>query len=415
MPQIRHLRWWLAGLLLAATVINYLDRQTLSVLAPLLRDLFQMSNTEYSRIVFAFLLAYTFMQSGSGRILDWLGTRRGFSLTILWWSVAAMLHAAANSALHFGLCRFLLGLGEAGNWPGGVKAVSEWFPARERAFAIGLFNSGSCLGAVVAPPLVSWIALTWSWRAAFLLTGALGFLWLAAWLVLYRRPEEHPWVTEEERAHILSGAEAAEVGKVRWMELFRFRQAWGLVLARMLADPVWWFYVFWLPEYLRRERNFSLAMIGYFAWIPFLTADVGNFIGGGMSSWLVKRGWPVLRARKVVMFASAAVMIAGLPAVLTASPALALGLISLATLAYSSWAANVLTLPADLFSGNIVASVSGLSGTGAGLGGMTFMLVVGVVVDRFSYVPVFSAAALMPLAAATIILLGITGAVVQKE
>jgi len=417
MPQIRHLRWWLAGLLLAATVINYLDRQTLSVLAPLLRDLFQMSNTEYSRIVFAFLLAYTFMQSGSGRILDWLGTRRGFSLTILWWSVAAMLHAAANSALHFGLCRFLLGLGEAGNWPGGVKAVSEWFPARERAFAIGLFNSGSCLGAVVAPPLVSWIALTWSWRAAFLLTGALGFLWLAAWLVLYRPAREHPWLTPQERAHVFSDAraEAAPARPVRWVELFRYRQAWGLVLARMLADPVWWFYVFWLPEYLRRERNFSLAMIGYFAWIPFLTADVGNFIGGGMSSWLVKRGWPVLRARKVVMFASAAVMIAGLPAVLTASPALALGLISLATLAYSSWAANVLTLPADLFSGNIVASVSGLSGTGAGLGGMTFMLVVGVVVDRFSYVPVFSAAALMPLAAATIILLGITGAVVQKE
>jgi len=424
MPQIRRLRWWIAGLLLAATVINYLDRQTLSVLAPLLRDLYHMSNTDYSRVVFAFMLAYTFMQSGSGRILDWLGTRRGFSLTIAWWSVAAMLHAAANSALHFGMYRFLLGLGEAGNWPGGVKAVSEWFPARERAFAIGLFNSGSCLGAVVAPPLVSWIALTWSWRAAFLLTGALGFLWLVAWLMLYRRPEEHPWITPQELAHIrwdkppgLSGDKTGVLSycRVRWVELFGYRQAWGLVLARMLADPVWWFYVFWLPEYLRRERDFSLAMIGYFAWIPFLTADVGNFIGGGLSSWLVKRGWPVLRARKVVMFVSAAVMIVGLPAVLTSNPAWALALISLATLAYSSWAANVLTLPADLFPRGVVASVSGLSGTGAGLGGMTFMLVVGVVVDRFSYVPVFTAAALMPLAAATIILGSIQRAVDQKE
>lgn len=413
-PRIRHLRWWLAGLLLAATVINYLDRQTLSVLAPLLRDLFGMSNTDYSRVVFAFMLAYTLMQSGSGRILDWLGTRRGFSLTILWWSAAAMLHAAAGSALGLGLCRFLLGLGEAGNWPGGVKAVSEWFPARERAFAIGLFNSGSCLGAVVAPPLVSWIALTWSWRAAFLLTGALGFVWLAAWLALYRRPEEHPWVTAEERAHILGGAEEVEAGRVRWVELFRYRQAWGLVLARMLADPVWWFYVFWLPEYLRRERDFSLAMIGYFAWIPFLTADAGNFVGGGLSSWLVKRGWPVLRARKTVMFASAAVMMVGLPAVLTSSGGGAVALISVATLAYSSWAANILTLPADLFPKGIVASVSGLSGTGAGLGGMAFMLIVGAVVDRFSYVPVFTAAAVMPLAAAGIILLTVTRAAAQK-
>jgi len=422
MPRIRHLRWWLAGLLLAATVINYLDRQTLSVLAPLLRDLYHLSNTDYARIVFAFMLAYTLMQAGSGRIMDWLGPRRGFSLTIVWWSVAAMLHAVANSALHFGLFRFLLGLGEAGNWPGGVKVVSEWFPARERAFAIGLFNSGSCLGAVVAPPLVTWIALTWGWRAAFLLTGALGFMWLAAWLILYRRPEEHPWVTPEELEHIqwdrppgLSKHKAGALSYVRWLDLFRYRQAWGLVLARMLADPVWWFYVFWLPEYLRRERGFSLAMIGYFAWIPFLTADAGNFVGGGLSSWLIKRGWPLLRARKVVMFASAAVMLAGLPAVLTSSPAWAVALISLATLAYSSWAANILTLPADLFPRGVVASVSGLSGTGAGIGGMTFTLVVGEVVDRFSYLPVFTAAALMPLVAAAIILLSIHRPVDQNE
>lgn len=407
MPQIRYLRWWVAGLLFLATIINYMDRQTLSVLAPTLRDQFHMSNTDYSRIVFAFLLAYTFGQSGSGKIMDWLGTRRGFSLAMAWWSVAAMLHATANSILHFGLFRFLLGLGEAGNWPGGVKAVSEWFPARERAFAIGLFNSGSCLGAVVAPPLVAWIALQWSWRAAFLFTGSLGFLWLALWLALYRLPGEHPWITRQERQHIASNSGALEQAKVPWVRLFGYRQVWGLVLARMLSDPVWWFYVFWLPEYLRRERNFSLAMIGYFAWIPFLTADAGNFVGGGISSYLIKRGWPVLRARKTVMFISAAVMLAGLPAVLTGSPTLAVALISLATLAYSSWAANILTLPADLFPHDVVASVSGLSGTGAAIGGMIFTLVIGVVVDHFSYLPVFTAAALMPLVAASILLWGV--------
>ena len=407
MPQIRHLRWWVAGLLFLATIINYVDRQTLSVLAPSLRDQFRMSNTDYSRVVFAFLLAYTFGQSGSGKIMDWLGTRRGFSLTMVWWSVAAMLHATANSVLHFGLFRFLLGLGEAGNWPGGVKAVSEWFPARERAFAIGLFNSGSCLGAVVAPPLVAWIALEWSWRAAFLFTGSLGFLWLALWLALYRLPGEHPWITRQEREYIERNSGAAEGTKVRWVELLGYKQVWGLVLARMLSDPVWWFYVFWLPEYLRRERNFSLAMIGYFAWIPFLTADAGNFVGGGISSYLIKRGWPVLRARKTVMFTSAAVMLVGLPAVLTGSPVLAVALISLATLAYSSWAANILTLPADLFPHAVVASVSGLSGTGAAIGGMIFTLVIGVVVDHFSYLPVFTAAALMPLGAASILLWGV--------
>lgn len=410
MPQIRYLRWWIAGLLFLATVINYVDRQTLSVLAPVLREQFHMSNTDYSRIVFAFLLAYTFMQSGSGRLMDWLGTRRGFSLTIAWWSVAAMLHTAANSILHFGIFRFLLGLGEAGNWPGGVKTVSEWFPTKERAFAVGLFNSGSCLGAVLAPPLVAWIALHWSWRVAFLWTGSLGFLWLALWLILYRLPRDHPWITLEEREHIRSNAgvsRPAKRNRIRWLDLFQYKQVWGLVLARMLTDPVWWFYAFWLPEYLKSERHFSLAMIGYFGWIPFLTADAGNFVGGGLSSYLVRRGWRVLAARKTTMFGSAAVMLVGIPAVLTGSPALALVLISVATLAYSSWATNILTLPADLFPNEVVASVSGLSGTGAGIGGMIFTLMTGVVVDRFSYVPVFTAAAVLPLVAASIVLWGV--------
>ncbi|MCW5978187.1 MAG: MFS transporter [Bryobacteraceae bacterium] len=403
-----HLRWWIAGLLFLATIINYVDRQALSVLAPLLRDEFGMSNTDYSRIVSAFMLAYLIMQTGSGRLMDWVGTRAGFSLCIAWWSAAAMLHAAARSALSFGLFRFLLGLGEAGNWPGGVKAVSEWFPARERAFAIGFFNSGSTLGAVIAPPLVAWLAIHYGWGNAFLITGALGFVWLALWLPLYRTPDRHPWITAPELDHIRSGRESAGLAeRIRWVRLFSYRQVWGLVLGRMLADPVWWFYVFWLPEYLKRERQFSLAMIGYFAWIPFLGATVGCLVGGAASGWLIRRGMPVLRARKTVMFASAVLMMSGIPAVLATDANVAIALITVATFAYSTWAANILTLPADLFPPGIVASVSGLSGTGAATGGMVFTLVIGAVVDRFSYLPVFTAAGLMPLAAFALIAWGV--------
>jgi len=403
-----HLRWWIAGLLFLATVINYVDRQCLSVLAPVLRDEFGMTNADYSRIVSAFMLAYLIMQTGSGRLMDWLGTKAGFAVCILWWSAAAMLHAAARSAVQLGLFRFLLGLGEAGNWPGAVKAVSEWFPARERAFAIGLFNSGSTVGATVAPPLVAWLALGYGWRNAFLITGALGFFWLVLWLVLYRRPQEHPWLRPAELEWIRSGQEQARLGeRIRWRSLFGYREVWGLVLGRMLADPVWWFYVFWLPEYLKRERDFSLAMIGYFAWIPFLAADIGNLTGGALSGMLLKRRVPVLRARKAVMLVCALLMLAGIPAVRVGEAWAAVALISLVTFAYSAWAANILTLPADLFPPQIVASVSGLSGTGAAAGGMIFTLITGYVVDRFSYLPVFTAAGLMPLASFALIAWGV--------
>jgi len=401
------LRWFIISLLFLATVINYVDRQTLSVLAPVLRDQFEMSNTDYSRIVFAFLLAYMIMQSGSGRLMDWLGTRLGMTLTVAWWSVAAMLHAAAGSVFSFGVFRFLLGMGEAGNWPGGVKVVSEWFPAKERAFATGFFNSGATFGAIIAPPLVTWIALHWGWRPAFLLTGGLGFLWVVLWILCYQTPQRHRWLRESERGYILSGQppeDSASTPKAPWASLLCYRQVRGLVLARMTSAPVWWFYVFWLPEYLKRERHFSMAMIGYFAWIPFLTADIGCLTGGAVSGWLIRRGCPVLKARKIVMSVSMALMLSGIPAVLTASPVAAVALISLATFAYSNWAPNVLTLPADIFPKTIVASVSGLSGTGAALGGMLFTLMIGKVVDHFSYLPVFLAAGLLPLVALWFIL-----------
>jgi MFS transporter, ACS family, hexuronate transporter len=404
------LRWGIVSLLFFATVINYLDRQALSLLAPVLRDTFGISNTDYSRIIFAFLLAYMIMQAGSGRMMDWLGTRKGFSITIVFWSIAAMLHAAANSALFFGFSRFLLGLGEAGNWPGAVKAISEWFPVRERAAAIGFFNSGSIVGALIAPLIIPWVALQFGWRAAFLVTGACGFLWLIPWLLIYRLPHQHPWISASELELIREPESAGgdeRTPPVRWQSLLKRRDVWSLVFGRMFADPVWWFYVFWLPEYLKRERGFSMEMIAYFAWIPFLTAGIGSLVGGAASGWLIRRGWPVLRARKATMLFCTGGMLAGIPAVLTGNSFLALAMISTVTFAYSAWASNILALPADIYEKTIVATASGISGTGAALGGMAFTLATGFAVDHFSYVPIFFAAALMPFAAISILHWGI--------
>jgi MFS transporter, ACS family, hexuronate transporter len=406
----RHLRWWIAAILFASSVINYVDRQTLSVLAPVLRDRFGMSNTDYSHVVFAFLLAYMLGQVGSGRLIDRLGTRFGFTCTMAFWSGAAMLHSLAGSTGALGVCRFLLGLGEAGNWPGAVKAVSEWFPRKERAFATGIANAGSTLGAVLAPPVVAWIALGWGWRAAFLFTGALGFLWLLVWLAWYRLPAEHPRLSLEERRLIEDGEETSSAGvggQMRWGALLLRRQAWGLILARFFCEPVWWFYVFWLPEYLKRTRGFSLVEIGRFSWIPFLACGVGSFLGGAMSGGLIERGFDTLTGRKIVLVASTVVMLAGLPAVYASTPTGCLALISLTVFAYGCWSPNILALAADMFPSRVVASMCGLAGAAAALGGMLFTLITGAVVDRFSYTPIFVAASLMPLVAAGFVMWGV--------
>jgi ACS family hexuronate transporter-like MFS transporter len=418
--RFKRLRWLIATLLFIATVINYIDRQTLSIAIPVIRDELGITNSDYSRIVFSFLLAYTIMQVVSGKLIDRLGTKKGFSLFISWWSTASLLHVFANTVFGFGFFRFLLGMGEAGNWPGAVKAIAEWFPPKERALAAGFFNSGSSIGAVLAPPLISWIIIARGWREAFVITGALGFVWLAAWLYLYQVPELHPRITDAELSEITEGRDPSAVAagnELRWIDLFRYRQLWGLLMARILSDPVWWFYVFWLPEYLKRQRSFSIAMIGMFGWIPFLFADLGNFVGGGASSFLIKRGWGVGRARKTVMCISAGAMIAGIPAVLTSNVIYSLALISVVTLAYSSWAANLITLPTDMFPKEVVASVYGIAGTAAGIGGMAFTLITGVVVDRFSYVPIFIAAGLLPIfaAAALVLLIGKVETIVRER
>lgn len=396
------LRWWIVFVCFLATTINYIDRQCLSVVAPTISKQFGFSNADYSSIITSFLIAYTIMQAVSGRLIDRVGSRLGMAVSIVIWSVAGMLHAFGNGLWSFRIFRFLLGVGEAGNWPAATKVVSEWFPAHQRGLAVAIFDSGSSLGGIVAAPLVVAITLRYGWRSAFVGTGVLGFLWLFLWLRIYRRPEDHPRIGAAE-LQLIRGNEDAEKDApepvLSWLSLLGNSGVWGVILGRFLTDCVWWFYVYWLPKYLADVRGFSLSQIGASAWIPFVAVDLGNLGGGWLSGELLKRGWSLNAARKTVLLMGAIGMSAGLPAGLASSAVLCLTLISVATLAYAAWGTLMLTLPSDLFDSRVVASVSGLSGMGAGLGGILFTWAIGSVVDRFSYRPVFVAAGVLPLLA----------------
>lgn len=390
-PRPRRMRWFVISLAFFATVINYLDRQTLSVAAPAIRQDLNFGDIEYSRIVFAFMLAYTIMNGVSGPLIDRLGTRRGYALCMLWWSVASVLHAFARSPFTLGVYRFLLGMGEAGNWPAAVKVVSEWFPVRERALASGIFNSGSAVGAVIAPPLVAWLVLNYGWQAGFWMVGTTGFLWLAVWLLVYRTPRE----TAAE-AH----APAPPV-----LPLFRQRFVWSLTVAKIFFDPVWYFYIFWFPQYLSSARGFDLAKIGMYAWIPFLTADVGNLAGGAFSALLLRRGLSLPAVRTVVFTLFPAMMTSAIPAVLAEDARLSVALVSIATFGYTAASANLLALPAEFYPRNSLASIWGLASMGSGFGGMLFSLITGWTVARFSYTPVFIGFGLLPLVMSAVLLL----------
>ncbi|HYN82850.1 MAG TPA: MFS transporter [Gemmatimonadaceae bacterium] len=403
--KIRGLRWWIIGMICTLTIINYIDRLTLSVLAPTIRETFGMSNASYSRVVTMFLLGYTISQALSGKLLDKIGTRMGFMLFVGIWSIASMLHATARSVVQLSAFRFLLGLGEAGNWPGAAKVVAEWFPVRERAFGMAIFNSGASIGAVVAPPLIVYVALHYGWRQAFFIGSALSALVMIAWFFFYRAPADHPNLSESERQHILSDQTAADATTAQsrrpWLSLFRHRQVWAVVAARFFSDPIWWFLISWLPNYLKSERGFTLALIGLLAWIPFLFADIGNLTGGAVSSLLIRNGWSVDRARKTVLLTSALLVPLGVAAVVTAgSNAVAIAGISAIAFGFQSWIVNVHTLPSDCFPKQDVGSVFGIGGTAAGIASMLFTLLTGYIVDHFSYTPVFIIVGLMsPFAA----------------
>lgn len=369
-------RWRVCAMLLAATTINYVDRQVLGVLAPFLQDHIGWNEIQYGWIVTAFQAAYAIGLLCAGAVIDRLGTRIGYALAIGIWSLAAMGHALAASVAGFILARFALGLGEAGNFPAAVKTVAEWFPKRERAFAVGIFNAGSNIGAILAPLVVPVVAAAWGWQAAFLCTGVLSATWLALWLARYRPPEQQPRLSAAELAHIRSDPPEPTV-KVPWLRLLRHRQSWSFVAAKFITDPVWWLFLFWLGKFLASEYGLSLATIGPPMIAVYLMADVGSIAGGWLAGRFVRMGWNMNRARKGAMLVCALCVA---PVALVAHVDnlwLAVALIGLAMAGHQGWSANVLTLPSDMFPRQTVASVVGIGGFAGAVGGMAMSLFTG--------------------------------------
>jgi ACS family hexuronate transporter-like MFS transporter len=386
-------RWRVCAMLLAATTISYVDRQVLGVLAPFLQARMGWSELDYSTIVTAFQAAYAIGLLGAGAVIDRFGTRIGYALSIGVWSLAAMSHALASGVLGFAAARFALGLGEAGNFPAAIKSVAEWFPQHERALAAGIFNSGSNIGAILAPMLVPLIAAHWGWQAAFLFTGVLSATWVISWLLTYRTPDAQPKLSVAERAHI--GQEPpGPAMRVPWLRLLRHRQAWAFAAAKFITDPIWWFFLFWLPKFLHAEYGLDLLHLGLPLVAIFLCADVGSIAGGWLAGRLIRRGWSTARARKGAMLACA---LAVVPVVFAAKAGhlwLAVALIGLATAGHQGWSANVFTLTSDLFPRRAVASVVGIGGFAGAIGGLLTANFVGQWLERSgTYVPVFVIAA----------------------
>jgi ACS family hexuronate transporter-like MFS transporter len=379
----------LVSLLLAETTINFIDRQVVSVLAPTLRQEFHLSNSDYAAIVNAFLVTYALSYTFSGWVLDRLGVGRGLSLAIAWWSGAGMLTAFARGSLSLGFFRSLLAVGEGAAWPAFAKAVATWVPPEARTLAIGVCNSGSSLGAMIAPPLVAFVTIRFGWRASFVFTGAIGMLWVAAFL-LFRKT--HP---EMERTERELSAGPARAG-LEWSSLVRYRQTWAVFFCRFFADPLWYFYVFWIPEFLTRERGLSLAAIGTVAWIPFLVADLANFSGGYLTMRLQRAGWSPNRTRKTLMAVAALVSPVGIFAVFTHSLFWTIALISIAIFFWMFWSVSVHSLSGDYFPPRAVASVYGIAGTGSTVGSVISTWAVGKTLDvTHSYAPVFVGIGLM--------------------
>lgn len=413
--KINGVRWVIIGMVFFATLINYIDRLTISVLAPLIVKDLQLSNTEFGGIATWFLFAYTISQSLSGKLYDRIGIKKGFTVSIIIWSLAAMSHAFAIGIKSLSAFRFILGLGEAGNWPGAAKTVAEWFPARQRAFGMAIFNSGAAIGSIVAPPIIVGLTAYFGhWYETFIVTGALGFIWLIFWWLIYDSPEKHKWLTRKEYDLIRADDERKTEDSVvaekplGWFQLLTYRQTWGIVLARFLVDPVWWLYITWLPLFLNQVHGFDLKQIGLFAWVPYVAADAGSLFGGWLSGFLIGRGWSVNNARKAVIAFAACLMPAGILAAFTPDSMQALALIGVVLFGFQVWINNVQTLPSDFFPKSAVGSVAGLGGTGAGIGSMIFIFTTGWVVDRFSYTPILVTAGLLPIVG-TVVLFILSG------
>lgn len=406
MRTIKNFRWWIAGLLGLATAINYLDRQSLPVAISEIQKTIPISDLEYSQLQVLFLISYSLMYVGGGKLIDVLGTRVGYIIIICWWSFANLLHGLVNSFLGLGFARFLLGLGEGGGFPASAKVVAEWFPVKERSIAFGIFNTGSSLGAVIAPPLIALIIVGFSWRWVFFITGALGFIWAILWYRVYQKPAKSTFLRENERDYILSNLkEPIQKVKVPWLKLFTFRKVWGLVLAKFLSDAAWYFYIFWLPKYLGDIRDLDIQEIGYYAWIPYAAAGGGSFLGGWASSFLLRRNFSLDFSRKVALGIAALMMPAAL--LITGSPLnLAIVFFCMAMFGHQAFSTLMQTLTADMFPSSIVGSVAGLVGAAGSLGGVAFNVVVGLLLTHYNYSPVFIVAGILhPLAFLVIMVL----------
>jgi ACS family hexuronate transporter-like MFS transporter len=411
--SIPSLRWWIGGLLFASTVINYIDRQTLSILAPYLKQDYHWTNVDYANMVIAFRIAYAIGQGVCGRLMDRVGTRRGLTISVTWYSIVSLMTSFANGFWSFALFRFLLGAGESANWPGASKVVSEWFPKRERGLAAAFYDSGSSVGGAVAPFLILPVYFRWGWRAAFIIPGLLGFLWLIAWRRLYHLPQDHARISDAERSMILAETlEAQTTGKaqLRWRDLLKLPQTWGTIISKALTDPVWFFVTDWFPIYLV-AKGISLKSGLLAVWVPFLAADLGNFFGGGVSGYLIRRGWSLGAARKaLVVFGGIGVLLL-IPTIFTVNLYLITMLFGLATFSYASFSTIANVLPTDLYTNDSVASVSGLSGTGAGIGTIIAFELIGHFSDArqasgtHTFDPIVIVAGLIPFIGMILVLL----------
>jgi len=426
--KIGHYRWVICAVLFTATTINYIDRQIIGILKPTLQHEFAWTELDYAAIVGTFQLAYAIGLVLAGRVMDRLGTMRGFSIAVIVWSIAAVGHAFADwvpglripavsldpktglgivllagSAAGFALARFVLGLGEAGNFPASIKTVAEWFPKKERALATGIFNAGTNVGAIVTPLVVPWITLTYGWKSAFILTGLLGFFWVIWWRTVYAAPEHHPKCLPPELAYIRSDPPES-ITPIPWLQVFRYRQTWAFALGKFMTDPIWWLYLFWIPDFLHTQYGLNLTSIGPPIVVIYLIADIGSVGGGWLSSSLIKRGWSVNAARKLAMLICAICVVPIMFAARASNLWLAVGLVSLAAAAHQGWSANLFTTASDMFPRRAVGSVVGIGGMAGAIGGVCISLVVGAILQStHSYVLVFFIAAFAYLAALGII------------
>jgi ACS family hexuronate transporter-like MFS transporter len=402
-------RWWIAILLCLITTINYVDRQALAVAAPVILEKFGLSNTEFGLISSAFLFAYAIGQLFIGPVVDRLGTKRSFRFAVIAWSIAGILHIFARGFWGFFNFRILLGFTEAMNFPAAVKAVAEWFPKAERSLAVGIVTVGPGLGALISPPLLVWLITSFSWKAAFIVPGIAGFLWLWIWQRLYSLPENHPRISDAERSLILADRESSEIttedpGNRGFMVFLRYREVWGLMLSRFVSDGAFYFFAAWIPLYLTQERGFNLKQIAFSAMLPFLAADLGSLFGGWLGVRLIRRGLSVNASRKLIIWAGALLVPFALPAATVDSPYLAIGFICIALFAIQMKASSLFTVPADLFESRDVATTWGMFGAAGSFGGMLFVAAAGYVSEHYSYAPIFAAVGIMHILSAAIVM-----------